>query len=132
MTVVHGPNGSGKTSLLNAFKWCFYGETDFDTSTDSILNEAAIDESAVDAEIELEVKVAFLYEARRHYVVRRQSFKKVGSLSVEVVGPAVFTLDAENEDGITNTDDMPRSAMLSILPDKLQPYFSSMASELRS
>ena len=25
VTVVHGANGSGKTSLLNAFKWCFYG-----------------------------------------------------------------------------------------------------------
>ena len=42
VTVVHGANGSGKTSLLNAFKWCFYGQTDFDTLNENILNEAAI------------------------------------------------------------------------------------------
>jgi len=123
VTVVHGSNGSGKTSLLNAFKWCFYGETDFDTQTDGILNEAAIDESAVDAEIDLSVKVVFLYEGRRHYVVRQQSFKKVGALAVESVGSEVFTLDAEDAEGITARADMPRSVMLSILPEKLQPYF---------
>ena len=31
ITVIHGENGSGKTSLLNAFKWVLYGKTDFDT-----------------------------------------------------------------------------------------------------
>ena len=36
ITVIHGANGSGKTSLLNAFKWCFYGKTDFDTGTEHI------------------------------------------------------------------------------------------------
>ena len=41
VTVIHGANGSGKTSLLNAFKWCFYGYTDFETGNDNILNEAA-------------------------------------------------------------------------------------------
>ena len=29
VTVIHGSSGSGKTTLLNAFKWCFYGQTDF-------------------------------------------------------------------------------------------------------
>ena len=31
VTIVHGENGSGKTALLNAFKWCLYGEHDFES-----------------------------------------------------------------------------------------------------
>ena len=30
ITIIHGENGSGKTALLNAFKWVLYGRTDFD------------------------------------------------------------------------------------------------------
>lgn len=26
VTVIHAENGVGKTALLNAIKWCFYGE----------------------------------------------------------------------------------------------------------
>ena len=38
ITVIHGENGSGKTTILNAFKYCFYGKTDFDTEDRNILN----------------------------------------------------------------------------------------------
>jgi DNA sulfur modification protein DndD len=30
VTIILGGNGSGKTSLAQAFTWCLYGKTDFD------------------------------------------------------------------------------------------------------
>ena len=38
VTIVMGENGSGKTSLAQAFTWCLYGKTDFDD--DDIKDEA--------------------------------------------------------------------------------------------
>lgn len=29
VTIIMGENGSGKTSFAQAFRWCLYGETDF-------------------------------------------------------------------------------------------------------
>lgn len=29
VTIIHGDNGTGKTTFLQSFFWCFYGETDF-------------------------------------------------------------------------------------------------------
>lgn len=51
VTIIHGENGAGKTSLLNAFKWAFYGETDFDTGNQNIVNERAIVEATEGDEI---------------------------------------------------------------------------------
>ena len=30
VTVIMGDNGTGKTTLAQAFTWCLYGETDFE------------------------------------------------------------------------------------------------------
>ena len=56
VTVIHGKNGSGKTTILNAFKWCFYGQTDFETSTDNILNNKAIFEAGPNSKVALSIK----------------------------------------------------------------------------
>ena len=36
--VIHGENGSGKTTILEAFSWCLYGKMDL-TQSQNILNE---------------------------------------------------------------------------------------------
>ncbi|RLQ20251.1 hypothetical protein DWB85_18590 [Seongchinamella sediminis] len=123
VTVVHGANGSGKTSLLNAFKWCFYGKTDFDTGNDSILNEAAIEISNLNENITLEVAVKFSHENLRYQATRRQIFRKEASLKAVATGEDVFSLDVTKSDGQTIRSRSPLSEMLAILPDNLQPYF---------
>ena len=44
VTVIHGENGSGKTALLNAFSWCFYGKIDL-PNPNNLINEQAINEA---------------------------------------------------------------------------------------
>lgn len=123
VTVVHGSNGSGKTSLLNAFKWCFYGETDFDTLNDNILNEAAIQQANEGDFIELSVDVNFIQDEKRYYVRRAQTFKCLGPMNTVVVDVPQLTIDITEKDGQTKRSKSPNVDLLAILPKDLQPYF---------
>tara|TARA_R110002094_G_scaffold42357_8_gene54661 strand:+ start:4011 stop:6041 length:2031 start_codon:yes stop_codon:yes gene_type:complete len=123
VTVIHGSNGSGKTSLLNAFKWCFYGQTDFDTGNETILNEAAIESASIGETVELEIAVKFIHENRRFQATRSQRFRKEDSLKASSFDDGAFSLDITGEDGQTIRSRHPLSDMLAILPDNLQPYF---------
>ncbi len=123
ITVIHGANGSGKTSLLNAFKWCFYGETDFDTSDEHILNEAAIESQKDGGGIEVRIEVKFLHERKRYSAIRAQKFKKNSGLNAIPIESSSFVLDVTNEDGETRRSPGASLELESILPPDLQPYF---------
>jgi len=123
ITVVHGANGSGKTSLLNAFKWCFYGVTDFDTFNEHILNEAAIEKSDDGEIIALKVSVKFQHENRRYGATRSQKFVRLNGIKAESITESEFTLDITGDDGQTLRSRNPNLDLRSILPLDLQPYF---------
>lgn len=124
VTVVHGANGSGKTSLLNAFKWCFYGQTDFDTLNENILNEAAIqsvpEEGGV---IDLSIIVKFTHENLRYSAIRTQSYKRSNGMEASPIGKDEFALDVTGSDGQTKRSRLPSVELQAILPQDLQPYF---------
>lgn len=123
ITVVHGANGSGKTSLLNAFKWCFYGETDFDTSNDNILNEASIQNHEDGDFLDLRIKVKFTHDNKQYEAIRSQRFKRLSSIKAEPLEDSKFVLDVTNGDGQTIRSKSPYVELQSILPLNLQPYF---------
>lgn len=123
VTVVHGANGSGKTSLLNAFKWCFYGKTDFDSFNDKILNEAAIQEKNGEGVLNICISVNFRHDGKYYGAIRRQKFRCIDALSAEPIEESVFSLDVIGEDGQTKRSPTPFVELKSILPEDLQPYF---------
>jgi DNA sulfur modification protein DndD len=123
VTVIHGANGSGKTSLLNAFKWCFYGHTDFDTLNDKILNESAIQEKKGHGVLEIRVCVAFKHGDKSYNAVRHQTYKCIDALQAEPIEKSIFNLDVTGEDGQTKRSKSPFVELKAILPEDLQPYF---------
>lgn len=123
VTVIHGANGSGKTSLLNAFKWCFYGVTDFDTANDNILNEAAIQDQEDDGFIDVEIAVKFAHEGKRYEAMRTERYKRVKGLVAEPAEKSKFALDVTGDDGQTKRSPSPFVELNSILPENLQSYF---------
>lgn len=123
VTVVHGENGAGKTSLLNAFKWCFYGRTDFDTGERNILNEHAIAIAGGEERIRLSVQVAFEHDAYRYTAKRTQFFRKTDGMEIEQVGGAVLELSWTDPSGTFDKSRNPESQMNQILPEKMHSYF---------
>lgn len=123
ITVVHGANGSGKTSLLNAFKWCFYGKTDFDTNTEHILNESAISATEIGKTIEVKVVVIFEDSGCTYEVVRSDKFIKKQGLTVEKMNLSSFFIIKIDSDGLTHKIEAANSEINRVLPESLQPYF---------
>lgn len=125
VTVVHGSNGSGKTSLLNAFKWCFYSTTDFDTANEHILNEAAISNTAINGTIELRICVTFSHLNNRYIVRRSQTFRRIAGagLRTEKTSDPDFVIDIIDDSGETKRAAKPSVELQNILPSDLHPYF---------
>ncbi len=123
VTVIHGENGSGKTSLLNAFKWCFYGLTDFDTTNENILNEAAIQDTKDGGFVDIRIIVKFNHEKEIYTVKRQQTFQKESGMKASEYGDHKFSLDVLQKDGQTKRNITPHQTLQAILPKDMQPYF---------
>lgn len=123
ISVVHGENGAGKTSILNAFKWCFYGRTDFDTGEKNILNEHAISTSDDGDVISLRIIVEFEHDGRNYIADRFQEYKKLVNNGVEPVGGNVFELSWIAAGGGFEKSKNPGTQINQILPEGMHSYF---------
>lgn len=124
VSVIHGENGSGKTSLLNAFKWCFYGTADFDTGVEKLLNEHAITLASGAQRIAMKVFVDFDHDGAYYTVSREQQYRRTGvELNVEQVGGAVVDVSWKGKSGKFEKASNPESLINQILPEKMHSYF---------
>ena len=123
ITVIHGANGAGKTSLLNAFKWCFYGKTDFDTNTENILNETAIQTAPSGQALETRVTVIFEEQGENYEATRTAQYRKLSGMEVENLNLSKLSIFKTSEDGQSHEVEAPESEINRILPESLQPYF---------
>jgi DNA sulfur modification protein DndD len=70
-TIIHGNNGSGKTSLLNAFTWVLYEKFSAAfASTEQLVNKRAIAEAKLGQAVECWVELEWEHEGKRYNVKR--------------------------------------------------------------
>ena len=124
ITVVHGENGSGKTSLLNAFKWVLYGTTDFDTGESTILNERALAETTVGATVPMEIRLEFEHESTKYVVTRTQNYKRDSKeLKASEVGKSVPKVTCVDSKGQYRESANPANEINQLIPEKMHSYF---------
>ncbi|MEH7158970.1 AAA family ATPase [Neobacillus drentensis] len=120
VTVIHGENGSGKTALLNAFSWCFYGKLDLPNAKE-IINEHAVRVARPNVEVECSVTIKFSDHEKMYTLRRRVIARKGGNDTVYYGEPEVLLTFKRN--GNIETISNPTDEINRILPENLRTYF---------
>jgi DNA sulfur modification protein DndD len=127
VTVIHGVNGAGKTSLFLAINWCLYGKSVDNVkvidNVGELISKEAIDRVAVGESVRAGVELVFLHNGGR-YVVRRslEGTKQKGG-SIALNDRDDFTMMRTGEDGQARRVSNPIGTMNAILPVNIRTYF---------
>lgn len=124
ITLILGDNTSGKTTLLQAFLWCFYSTTNF-KSKDSLLN-AAIAQEVIKQNSGATVSVSIDLEHQDiYYTVTRKLRYVASGDKLTTDGSSAATMTLKTADG--KTSEIPnlkvKEKIEEILPKKLAIYF---------
>ncbi|MCC5646708.1 AAA family ATPase [Nostoc sp. CHAB 5824] len=122
-TIIHGNNGSGKTSLLNAFTWVLYEKFSAAfASIEQLVNKRAIAETQKGQAVECWVEIGWEHEGKRYRVKRAcRGYKNEGDFDA---GKTQLTMWVGADDGKWNIpNQQPDDIINQILPATLHQYF---------
>ncbi|MCR3921211.1 MAG: AAA family ATPase [Firmicutes bacterium] len=123
VTIILGDNTFGKTTLLQAFSWCFYQKVMFDKNPDFLLNLEVESDMVNDASVEVEVEIALLHNDTEYVITRTQVYTcKNGT--VRGLQPSV-KVSYKQPDGQTELikDIKIKNVINFIIPEDLSSYF---------
>jgi DNA sulfur modification protein DndD len=115
VTIIHGVNGAGKTSLFLALNWCLYGEGV--DNIGQIISKEAVSRARVGEIVESKVDVTFYHGGKRYTASRKLSGQKQRDGKVQEARiSAEFVLMRIPPSGIMERVDNPIGTMNTILP----------------
>jgi DNA sulfur modification protein DndD len=122
-TIIHGNNGSGKTSLLNAFTWVLYEKFSAAfASVEQLVNKRAIAAAENKQAVECWVEIGWEHEGKRYRVKRACRVYKHGSDFD--AGKTQLTMWVGEDDGKWSLPTQPAEDIINqILPASLHQYF---------
>lgn len=124
VTVIHGSNGSGKTTILNAFLWLFYDKVTL-PQPDQIPNERALAEAGAAGSVDVTVTLEFEHEDRRYTATRQKTYRRTedaGGFST-TVADETLTVEFVDEHGNHKRRGNPADTLQSIMPERLREIF---------
>jgi DNA sulfur modification protein DndD len=140
VTLIHGQNGTGKTTMINAIKWCLYRTTpDFDdeikidginnveiahwdTWDNKIVNGKVVKTTPNDIDSVFKVELKFEHDGVEYRATREAHQKDMRGKAV-APGKDDFTLFKKDKSNSERLIEEPQSAISRILPDELSDYF---------
>jgi len=123
VTIVLGENGSGKTSLAQAFTWCLYGKTEFDDP--NLLCKATAQTMQPGNEETVYVSLLLDHHGIEYTITSSQIYKKNNNNIISSLGQRNFEisykgLDGQKEFVKSHETDL---RMKEILPVEISKYF---------
>jgi DNA sulfur modification protein DndD len=123
-TIIHGNNGAGKTTILNAFTWVLYEKfTAAFAESHQLVNKRAIAEADVGTVVDTWVEVAWEHDGKRYRAKRMcRAYKQ--ETGVNIVPNELLYLYIGDADGKWLHPQQPPDEIIGrILPASLHQYF---------
>src|SRR5437764_7885051 len=98
VTVIHGVNGAGKTSLFLAINWCLYGD-EYVNNVGELISKEAISRVNTADYVDMSVELSFSHDGERYIVKRARRGVKMIDASVQSTAPDEFTMIRMHGDG---------------------------------
>lgn len=133
VTIILGDNTFGKTTLLQAFNWCFYETAMFDNNPDFLLNlEVANDMNNGDEET-VYVEICIIHNGVEYIITRSQLYSCANG-KIHGTKKAQIKVSYKQEDGQTESVRATEVEKVidSILPKDLSSYFFFDTERVRS
>lgn len=135
VTFVVGQNGTGKTTLANAMKWCLFGETNF-SDQNSIVAIDALKQVAIGEDVTVSVSVKLEHQNISYIFERQESFRRTGdnldgrAVCQEIRDTLTFVSTSHKQNGEivtikqdSDSADKPVDAIVDkICPEKLRAF----------
>lgn len=123
VTIIYGSNGSGKTTVLNAFTWGLYGQTTpgLDEGEWCVSNRRWAEASEGDS-LEASVTITFEDQGKTYTARRVQRAIKRNGRSSSIVEPGAISLTMMDETGASIEVPNPTGAINAILPERLSRF----------
>jgi len=124
VTVFHGANGGGKTTLLNAFTWCLCGTfTPNFSNPGRVISDGATEKATPGETISCHVEVEFEHHRNRYAARRSCVTTKTTHGSAASTPDSVLSLVRTNSAGESQIIDSPRRLLEQIIPASLISFF---------
>ena len=123
VTIIIGENGSGKTTFLQSFFWCLYGDTNFKDSV--VLNKTVASEMTPSVPEKTSVEINLQHGDVHYKITRTQRFRKDLGNNVKADGSSFCEIEKKDETGNKSFVDASKreSTINLILRKELSRYF---------
>jgi DNA sulfur modification protein DndD len=128
VTVIHGINGAGKTSLFLAINWCLYGRGSegikvIDNNVGDLVSKEAVKQAEAGAKIQTSVTITFMDDGYRYIIKRSIRGEKLRSGEFILEPSDQCTMHRQSPSGKTEPISNPVGHMNSVLPINAREYF---------
>lgn len=127
VTIIHGINGAGKTSMFLALNWCLYGRNvegiKIINNVGELVSKEAIRRAKAGDQVQASVQIAFLHNGDRYMVKRTLTGSKLltGALALNEIDQ--FTMMRQTPAGKAEPIMNPLGSLNAILPVNAREYF---------
>ena len=122
VTVIHGINGAGKTSMFLAINWCLYGR-EVIANVGELISKEAVAQAQPGDLVEMSVELTFTHDGQRYVMRRTASAPRQFDGAITPYEHDEVILNRIGMDGERQKEPSPLSVINAILPANVRTYF---------
>ena len=122
VTIIHGINGAGKTSMFLAINWCLYGR-EVIANVGELISKEAVAQAQPGDLVEMSVELTFTHDGQRYVMRRTASAPRQFDGAITPYEHDEVILNRIGMDGERQKEPSPLSVINAILPANVRTYF---------